>query len=418
MSAPIHDLLAHLWQRLHEVRATLGLPALREAPDRTFADALDSMGLVEYVGLLGDDLGVAPESIEGAVGRRFTTVAALAAALESAGLRPAPAARPVPPPAPIPPTSAWLAATAVVLPARRQPTSELDVQLGRPAGWLEQHAGIRSRYVWEDEAVCAGAATAARACLAEARVPPSDVGALLVTSGAPPLLVGLGADLHARLGLPAHAVPLEIGGACTGFLAALWTARSLLPSVGAVLLVAVEAPTRWLAVRPGPESETAALFGDAAAACLLRASPTRGSFPLLDVVLTADGHAGHLLRAHLAATRGVELEMDGPALATRAVSALAGTVEGVSRRHGLVPTQLDAIVVHGGNGRLPALVARQLGVPGERVWSETANTGNLGSASLPVAWAAHPTPSGPFAWSAVGAGLLWGAALFGKAHWG
>ena len=44
------------------------------------------------------------------------------------------------------------------------------------------------------------------------------------------------------------------------------------------------------------------------------------------------------------------------------------------------------VVVHGGNGRLPLLVARQLGLPAERVWSETASTGNLGSASLPVAY--------------------------------
>jgi 3-oxoacyl-[acyl-carrier-protein] synthase III len=63
-------------------------------------------------------------------------------------------------------------------------------------------------------------------------------------------------------------------------------------------------------------------------------------------------------------------------------------------------------------GRLPALLARQLGLGVDRVWSETAHTGNLGSASLPVAWAAHPPPQGPVAWTAVGAGLQWGAALF------
>ena len=37
-----------------------------------------------------------------------------------------------------------------------------------------------------------------------------------------------------------------------------------------------------------------------------------------------------------------------------------------------------------------------------------------GSASLPVAWAAQDTkPAGATIWTAVGAGITWGAALFG-----
>jgi 3-oxoacyl-[acyl-carrier-protein] synthase III len=64
---------------------------------------------------------------------------------------------------------------------------------------------------------------------------------------------------------------------------------------------------------------------------------------------------------------------------------------------------------------MPGLLARKLGLPPERVWSETPRTGNLGSASLPVAWASHPPQrEGPAIWTAVGAGLTWGAAMVGK----
>jgi 3-oxoacyl-[acyl-carrier-protein] synthase III len=73
------------------------------------------------------------------------------------------------------------------------------------------------------------------------------------------------------------------------------------------------------------------------------------------------------------------------------------------------------VVAHGGNGRMPALLARQLSLPPDRVWSETPRTGNLGSASVPVAWAAHaPRPRGRVAWTAVGAGLTWAAAILGR----
>ena len=75
---------------------------------------------------------------------------------------------------------------------------------------------------------------------------------------------------------------------------------------------------------------------------------------------------------------------------------------------------LAAVVAHGGNGRLPSLLARQLGLPPERVWSETPRVGNLGSASLPVAWdARQPGPRGPAAWVSGGAGLTWAAAVTG-----
>jgi 3-oxoacyl-[acyl-carrier-protein] synthase-3 len=107
--------------------------------------------------------------------------------------------------------------------------------------------------------------------------------------------------------------------------------------------------------------------------------------------------------------------MEGGALAGRAVRAMADAVTRLTERYGLSPSDLTGVVTHGGNGRLPGLLARQLRLAPERVWSETARTGNLGSASLPVAWAARQGASaGRVAWTAVGAGLTWGAALIGQ----
>jgi 3-oxoacyl-[acyl-carrier-protein] synthase III len=94
------------------------------------------------------------------------------------------------------------------------------------------------------------------------------------------------------------------------------------------------------------------------------------------------------------------------------VRLLAGTVCGLALRHALTLADLQAVVVHGANGRLPPLLARQLGLSEERVRSETARTGNLGSVSLPAAWAGEDAGSGPVVWAAIAAGLVWGAALF------
>jgi 3-oxoacyl-[acyl-carrier-protein] synthase-3 len=237
------------------------------------------------------------------------------------------------------------------------------------------------------------------------------VGALLVTSQAPPLLAGLAAALHQRLELRPRAVALEVGGACTGFLQTVWLARNLISSIETALLIALEAPSFHLMVEPGEAGETAALFGDGVACCIASGKPLDGSLPLVDVDLSVAAD-DDLLRVEGTGRGGVRVRMDGQRLASRAVEGLAELARQMAQRHALPLTELEGVIIHGGNGRMPALVARRLGLPEDRVWSATAETGNLGSASLLVAWALRGERiTGTVAWAAIGAGLTLGAAL-------
>jgi 3-oxoacyl-[acyl-carrier-protein] synthase-3 len=413
---PQADIVASLLARLRQVRELLGQEDRPIAADTRFVDVLDSMGFVEFLGLVADDCGVPVERIEQAAGHRYGTVGELAYVFASAGFSLSASHSRSPSRSKKRERDReglYLAATAAVLPSRRQSASEIDALLGRPSGWLQARAGIQTRCLWGDEDPMEAAARAAQECLRRAGLSPNDVGAVLVTSEAPPLPVGLAAALHGRIGLAMDAPALEIGGACTGFLAALWTACRLLKEMAAIVVIAVEAPSRWLSLSPSAAGEAAALFGDGAAACLLTAQPTTANaLPLRDVILGTDGTAGSLLRVGFDSGMGAVPHWDGMALAQRAVRTMADAVRRLSARHGLNLEDL-LVVAHGGNGRMPALLARRLGVPPERVWSETAHTGNLGSASLPVAWSANaPSVSCPVTWTAVGAGLQWGAALF------
>jgi 3-oxoacyl-[acyl-carrier-protein] synthase-3 len=313
-------------------------------------------------------------------------------------------------------TSCWLAATAVRLPETLEPGEKLNAALMRPANWLQSRAGILQRRVWREEDPLAAAATAGQECLRRAALTPDQVGALLVTSEAPPLLAGMAAALHQRLGLLQETAAWEIGGACTGFLAALRLGQFLTPGLGAVLIVAVEAHSRYLAIEPGPAGEAAALFGDGAAAAVLTREP-RGSDARAvgEVRLGADGGAGKLIEVEYHPPDRPRLLLQGQALAGRAVRTMARAVTELTSSSGLTVEGLAAVVAHGGNGRMPALLARQLGLPAELVWSETPWTGNLGSASVPAAWDARRSwPDGPVIWVSVGAGVTWGAALLGS----
>jgi 3-oxoacyl-[acyl-carrier-protein] synthase-3 len=346
MSTSVADLAAHLFQRIDQVRRQLGEePEGASEPTARFADLLDSMGMVEFLALLARDCRVAPADIERAAGHQFGTVAEVARRLADAGLVPVAAAGvgTTPAVAPLPPaetTPCWLAGTVVLLPETVQPAAALNRALGRPAGWLEQHAGIRSRRVWAGQDPLAAAADAGRACLGCAGVLAEEVGALLVTSEAPPRLAGLAADLHGRLGLRPETAAVEVGGACTGFLSAVWLARALLARLGVVLVVAVEAPSQFLTAGPGPAGEAAALFGDGAAAALLCADNRGDGVCFTDVSLGADGSAANLLRVERAAGGPVEVRMEGTALAGRAVRAMADLIEDVTRQHGQGPADL------------------------------------------------------------------------------
>src|SRR5207245_2581425 len=230
-----------------------------------------------------------------AVGHQFGTVAELAAAMSREAILPRGHSGPVSSPAGSAKSQrgavwGWLAATAVRLGDTAEPASAIDSALRRPEGWFESHAGIQQRRVWKEQDPLAAATAAGREALECAGVNPSQVAALLVASEAPPLLLGLAAALHHRLELPPRAVAVEVGGACTGFLAALWTAQGLLTRHEIILVLSVEAATRFLRVEPGAAGEAAALFGDAAAATVLCGSPLgANAVPLAEIVLASDG---------------------------------------------------------------------------------------------------------------------------------
>src|SRR6266511_4696157 len=176
MSVATQEYLRHVLRRLREVQANLGLEPVGDDPAARLADEVDSMGLVELVAVLAADCGVRPEAVEQAVGHRFGTVAELAEALASAGLtfRAVEQASCLPSSQagrmPAPRTTCWLSAATLRLPEAVESAEQLDARLGRPAGGLERHAGIRQRHVWARQDPLATAAEAGLTCLKTAGV--------------------------------------------------------------------------------------------------------------------------------------------------------------------------------------------------------------------------------------------------------
>jgi 3-oxoacyl-[acyl-carrier-protein] synthase III len=418
METDLDLLRRHLVERLKELRKRLGYKPANDAC-ASFAELLDSMGMVEYVAMLAQDLGTTPEQIEACAGHPFSDVGELAKAIHQAGMRVkrkgAPATRAVSEQSAAHRPAGWLAATSYCLPRKVQLAEELDDRLQKPRGWLHRHAGILRRHVWQPDEAFDACRSAVTECAELAGAKIRDIEAVLVTSEAPALPVGQAAAVHHRLGLTPNVFAVEVGGACTGFLAAMHLAQALLSRAALVLIVALEAPSRYLPLEPGAAGEAAALFGDVAAAGLLSVNRLgKASTPIGPVLLWNSGEDGGLIRVAHGSTSGATIQMQGIALAAKAIRVMAASAQEAVKKQGGSMADVAAIVAHGGNGRMPEMLARVLGIPGERVWSETAQTGNLGSASLPVAWSARgPIVDEPVVWTTAGAGLTWGAMMSG-----
>jgi 3-oxoacyl-[acyl-carrier-protein] synthase-3 len=313
--------------------------------------------------------------------------------------------------------SAYLHAFGAFLPPRVVSNAELAARVSCTAEWIESVSGIRER-CWADDATTVAdlAVAAAEDCLKRAGVEASHLGMLILASGsATPGFPGPAAEVAARLGLDSTPV-LDLPIASAGSLFGMALASRLADSLGDILVVAAEKMSGVIQAHP-LDLNTAILFGDGAGAVLIgnRAGPDRSSRRILHSVLHTNGE----LRQELAFDWSSPLKMNGLSVIRNASSKIPSAIREVLEHEDIAPAGVSTFVVHQANQNLLTRVAKSLGVPAERVFSNIARYGNTSSASLLIAAAecetlsSDPSP-GPVVFAAFGAGFHWGALVAGS----
>jgi len=309
--------------------------------------------------------------------------------------------------------SSFLHAFGCHVPERVVTNAEIAARVGRTPEWIESASGIRERrWAAAESTVADLAVAAAQDCLARAAIGASALGLIVVASGsARPGFPGPAAEVAARLGLestPAMDVPM----ASAGSLFALAMASQMAGSFGDVLVIGAEKMSAVIEFGAlegkGLDPNTAILFGDGAGAALVSARP--GRWEILDAVLHTDGQFRDALSFDWAAP----LRMNGLSVIMQAVRKLPSAIDEVLARQNIAAGDVAAFLLHQANQNLLARVAKSLGVPGERVFSNVARYGNTSSASMLIAaaeWSRQDPPAGPVVFSAFGAGFHWGALL-------
>jgi 3-oxoacyl-[acyl-carrier-protein] synthase III len=324
---------------------------------------------------------------------------------------------------------AAITAVAAYVPDQVLSNADLARTLDTSDEWIVTRTGIRERRIGRPgETTSTMGAEAVRRLMAQRRLAPDGVDALIVATVTPDMLFPATACLiQDQLGLT-QTWGFDLSAACSGFLYAL-TAGAQLVASGAHQRVVVVGADLMSSIIDPLDRTTAVLFGDGAGAVLLE--PAEPGYGIMDFHHRVDGSGrndllmpagGSLLPASTAtvAARQHFLKQNGKVVFKFAVSQMVESVRVLLERNELAPSDLALVIPHQANQRILDAVAERLGLPQDRVASVLACYGNTTGATLPLALeaavAAGQLSRGDLiVFVAVGAGFTAGATLV---RWG
>jgi 3-oxoacyl-[acyl-carrier-protein] synthase-3 len=321
---------------------------------------------------------------------------------------------------------AYIAGVGMSVPDRVVTNDDFAKMIDTSDEWITQMTGIKERrYTDENTATSDLAIPASRQALERAGVDGSDVDAIIVATATPDTYFPSTACLIQKAIGAKDAFAYDIAAACAGFIFGVVQAQSYIASgiAETVLVVGAECLTK---ITDFTDRNTCVLFGDGAGAAVVRGcDPPRG---LVDHFLRCDGNLSDYIIQPAGGSRRPAshetvderlhtIKMKGRKVYVNASKAMADAVVLLLERQGLTGDDLDLLFPHQANIRIIQSVAKQAGMPMERVFVNIHKYGNTSAASVPLALA-EAFDEGLLkegmliGMVAFGSGFTWGSALF------
>jgi 3-oxoacyl-[acyl-carrier-protein] synthase-3 len=299
-------------------------------------------------------------------------------------------------------------------PAEVVPNSALAGRLGVDDAWIVKRTGVQTRRrAAPSERLSDMATWAARRALSDAGVEAYDIDLVLVATMSQDEITPNTAPLVAHELGAERAGAMDIGAACSGFLAALRMAagQSETGRADRILVIGAEALTRMLDF---DDPKTAHLFGDGAGAVVLGAD---GAGQIGPIMLAADGGLGPAITCSY---DDRVIRMDGHSTYQTAVKRLTEATVAAVARAGMELDDVDLFVYHQANGRIIRAVGERLDLEPAKVADYVAHMANTSAASIPLTLSLlrednRLRPGQKVLVAAIGAGFTWGA---GIVEWG
>lgn len=286
---------------------------------------------------------------------------------------------------------------AIHLPERVETNAELQAAFPE---WdmreIEEKTGIRSRYIAAANETASDLAVAAcEKLFAEHQIDRQTIDFVLLCTQTPDYpLPTTACLLQSRLGLRESCGALDFNLGCSGFVYGLAIADGLIRTGAArrILLLTAETYSKYI---DAEDRSLRTIFGDAAAATLIEASPqqsltgfqfgTDGSGA--DTLLVSDGGsrvAVDALKPRHRKRWKSRLYMDGPSLLSFTIVAVPKLIEQVLERAELPAEQVELYLLHQATRKMLEQLQTRLGLDEACLPIMLENYGNTVSSTLPI----------------------------------
>ena len=308
---------------------------------------------------------------------------------------------------------AAIASVASGLPARVVPNEEIAERLGVNERWIEKRTGVRERHFVQDERLEDLVTSAGREAIGRAGIDPAEIDLVIVATVTQDEVLPNTAPLLAANVGATNAGGIDLGAACTGFLAgvAMGAAQIEARRADTVLVAGGDIASRYLDM---DDRKTAGLMGDGAGAAIM-------------TVARPPGRVGpHILRANdagretLYVPHDAKLVMEGGKTFVDAVENLSQVSLDAVGAAGLTLDDIDVFVYHQANSRILKAVGEKLQLEPGKVVECIDRFGNTSAGTIPLAldWAVRNgrlKHGDRMLMAAIGAGWVWGAMVV---EWG
>jgi len=284
--------------------------------------------------------------------------------------------------------------TGKYLPERILTNEDLEKMVDTSDDWIVRRTGMKRRHLLDDNTPSyVMGAEAAKLAIEDAGLTPSDIDLIIVSTETPDYLSPSMACLIQKAINAENAAAFDVNAACTGFVYSLIIAQQFIQTgyYKNVLIVANEGLSR---VVDWQNRNTCVLFGDAAGAVVLGRVDKK--YGIQESYLASFGSLGHNLTIPCCyiseedrqkRNEGKErvVWQDGSEVFTFAVRSMTDSIMKVVEKANKPMEDVDLIVPHQANLRIINGAAKRLDVDESKISVILHETGNISSASVPVA---------------------------------
>ncbi len=324
-----------------------------------------------------------------------------------------------------------ITATGRCLASRTLPNSHFYGELGLDPNeeWIRSRTGIVERRVVDREA---GETTstlcteAARRCLAQAGLAPTDIDGIIVATSTGDLVFPPTACLVQHQLGATNAWAWDCAAACSGYVFALAQADGLIKAGRGRRVLVLGADT-MSAILDYTDRDSCIIFGDGAGCTLLEAVEAPRGGRVVDVVMHADGSGMPLLYQPAGGSakppshetidaREHYLKQDGRRVFKHAVTRITEVITELLERQGLTADDVALVVPHQANIRIIEACWKRLGMPEEKVMVTVDRWANTTAGTIPTTLdlaleQGRIHPGDVVVLATFGAGFTWGSAL-------